>query len=422
MRMKMNGGSHLRGTVRISGSKNAAGPLIAASVLFSEPVLLKNVPRLTDVQKLLDILAGMGARIEWLEEHTLRIDPKEMDPAKIDRKKMKSMRYSILLLGPMLSRFKRVFVPEPGGCSIGNRPIDDHLNGLQQLGAAIETDEQGDVHMSVQKLRGGRVIAQFSVTATENILMAAVLAEGKTAIRLAAAEPHVQDLCHFLNACGARIQGIGSHELEIHGVTELHPPKEWSVIADTNEIATFAVAAAITQGELEIPGINPDHLDALFAALSRANVAYEVKRDCLHVKRSRRLRAFKLQTMIYPGFPTDNQAPFGLLATQCQGTTLIHDPLFESRLGYLNELAKMGANIVIADPHRAVVNGPTPLFGTEIRSLDLRAGATMLLAGLIAEGETIIHDAEMVYRGYERLDERLQALGADIVPLTDEKL
>lgn len=419
MRMKLVGGQHLRGEVRISGSKNAAGPLIAASLLFDAPVHLQNVPRLTDVMKLLEILESMGAKITWREEHNLEIDPRNLVPEKIDQKKMKSMRYSILLLGPLLARFRRVTVPEPGGCSIGNRPIDTHIAVLEGLGAKTETDASGLLQMTGSALQGGYILADFSVTATENLIMAAVLTPGTTHVRLAAAEPHVQDLCRFLAASGAKIEGIGGHDLEIEGVEKLTPPAIWSVISDANEAATFAIGAAVTHGDVRLTNIDPTQMDATISLLRRAGVTVETGTDWMRVHVQGKLRAFRLQTMIYPGFPTDNQAPFGLLATQCHGTTLLHDPLFESRLGYLNELAKMGANVIIADPHRAVVNGPTPLHGTDIRSLDLRAGATMILAGLIAEGETVIHDAEIVYRGYEKLDERLRSLGASLELLKD---
>lgn len=417
--MKIIGGQHLRGEVCISGSKNAAGPLIAASLLFRAPVRLTNVPRLTDVMKLLEILESMGGKITWHGEHDLEIDARHLAPEKIDQKKMKSMRYSILLLGPLLARFHHVTVPEPGGCSIGNRPIDTHIAVLEGLGAKTETDAAGLLQMTGSALRGGYILADFSVTATENLVMAAVLTPGTTRVRLAAAEPHVQDLCRFLVASGANIRGIGGHDLEIEGVEVLTPPPTWSVISDANEAATFAVGAAVTHGDVRLTNIDPTQMDATIALLRRTGVKVETGPDWMRVHGSGRLHAFRLQTMIYPGFPTDNQAPFGLLATQCHGTTLLHDPLFESRLGYLNELAKMGANVIIADPHRAIVNGPTPLHGTDIRSLDLRAGATMILAGLIAEGETVIHDAEIVYRGYEKIDERLRSLGASLEVIQD---
>lgn len=415
--MIIQGGHRLSGHVDIRGAKNAIGPLVAASLIVKGPCKFKNVPRLTDILHLLDIIEGMGAKVEWTKEHELTVDATKLDSAKLDRKKMKRMRFAILLLGPMLARFKTIFVPEPGGCNIGNRPIDTHLFALGELGASITTEKDGSLMMTAKKLKGKRIVLpEFSVTATENLIMAACLAEGQTSIRLAAAEPHVQDLCHFLNAAGAKIKGIGTHDLEIIGVKSLKAPtRGWNVVPDMLEIGTFAVAGALTKGKVEMAPVVPEHLYATLNALTRAGIPFEVGDKSLMVQGAGRMNAFsKLQANIYPGFPTDLQSIFGLIATQAHGTSLIQDPLFEGRMGYVNELIKMGANAVIADPHRVIISGPTPLRGTEIRSLDLRAGATMVLAGLIAEGETIIHDAEMVYRGYEALDERLRALGAEI--------
>lgn len=418
MKMRIRGGNHLQGRVKISGSKNASGPLIAVCLMLEGPVRFKNVPRLTDLLGLLEIMQGMGVKAEWEGEHELMLDATDLDPSKLDKKKMKRMRFSILLLGPMLARVKKVSVGEPGGCSIGNRPIDTHLFALGALGAHIETDSDGMLAMNAAKgLKGAYVaLPEFSVTATENLVMAAATAKGHTSIRLAAAEPHVADLCNFLNACGAKIKGVGTHDIEIDGVDKLKPPKKaWSVIPDMLEVGTFAVAAAITRGRIEMEPVACEHLDAIRSALTRFGVKHGFTKDgAFFAQGASRMKASKVQANIYPGFPTDLQALFGLLATQAHGTSLIQDPLFEGRMGYVNELLKMGANAVIADPHRVVITGPTPLRGTEIRSLDLRAGATMVLAGLIAEGETVIHDAEMVYRGYEDLDGRLRALGADI--------
>lgn len=418
MKMKIKGGNHLVGRVHISGAKNASGPLVAAALLMSGPVRFTNVPRLTDLMGLLEIMQGMGVSVEWTGEHELTIDATDLDASKLDKKKMKRMRFSILLLGPVLARAKKVTVGEPGGCSIGNRPIDTHLFALSSLGAKIETDGDGVLFMQTKGLKGDYIILpEASVTATENLVMAAVMASGHTSIRLAATEPHVADLCRFLNACGASIKGIGTHDLEIDGVSSLKPPKKaWPVIPDMLEIGTFAVAAAITRGDIEMSPVDPSHLDAIRSILTRVGVKHEIMKDgAFRVQGVSRMSSVpKLQANIYPLFSSDLQALFGLLATQCQGTTLIQDVMFEGRMGYVNELIKMGANAVIADPHRVVITGPTPLRGAEIRSLDLRAGATMVLAGLIAEGETIIHDAEIVYRGYEDLDGRLRSLGADI--------
>lgn len=420
MRMIIQGGRHLTGHMPIMGSKNAIAALMAATLIVKGKVRFTNFPRLTDGMILLEILSGMGASVEWVGEHEVVIDTAHVDPAALDRKKMKRLRFSILLLGPMLARFKKIIVPEPGGCNIGNRPIDTHLYALSSLGARVESDADGSLYLEAKELTGAYVILpDFSVTGTENLIMAAVLAKGKTSIRLAACEPHVQALCHFLNASGAKITGVGTHDLEITGVKTLRSPKTWDVIPDMIEIGTFAVAAALTRGEISMSPIVPAHLDAIRVSLSRAGVRHELKGKTFKVIGGGRLEAFRLETRVYPGFPTDLQAPFGLLATQCHGTSLIHDPIYESRLGYINELIKMGANAVIADPHRVIITGPTPLRGTEIRSLDLRAGATMVLAGLMAEGETVIHDAEMVYRGYEDLDARLVRLGADIQQVHD---
>ena len=418
--MIIQGGHHLTGRVPIMGAKNAILPLIASTLLLKGETHFKHVPRIQDVAVLLEIMQSMGARVEWTGSHEFKIETSEVDPKDVDRKVMKRFRGSILLVGPLLARFKKIFVPEPGGCSIGNRPIDTHLFALSALGATITTEADGSVYLESKQLQGAYIVLpEFSVTATENLVMAAVLAKGKTSIRLAAAEPHVQELCQFLNRAGAKIKGVGTHELEITGVSSLKAPKVWTVQPDMIEIGTFAVAAALTRGDVEIGPVVPAHLDAIRSALSRVGVREQLKKNTWRVQGGGRMNAFKLQANIYPGFPTDLQSPFGLLATQCQGTSLIQEPLFENRLGYINELIKMGANAVIADPHRVVITGPTSLRGTEIRSLDLRAGATMVLAGLAAEGETIIHDAEIVYRGYEELDARLVRLGADITQVSD---
>ena len=304
-------------------------------------------------------------------------------------------------------------MPEPGGCIIGNRPLDTHTYALEQLGAKIEKKDRF-YGMRVDRLKGTTIILpEFSVTATENVLMAASLAEGRTVIKLAAAEPHVQDLCVFLNEMGAKITGIGTHTLIIDGVKELHGA-EHAIIPDQIEAGTFAVMAAATRGEIKIKNIIPEHLEIILLKLKQIGVKLEVGSDYVQVLPSADLRAFKLQTMPYPGFPTDLQSPFGVLATQCQGTSLIQDPLFEGRMGYVNELAKMGANAIIADPHRVIITGPTPLYGQDIKSLDLRAGATLIIAGLIATGQTTINQAEIIDRGYEKIEERLSKLGANI--------
>lgn len=412
-KLRIRGGKPLEGEIRVGGMKNAATPIIAATLLIKGPVVLQNVPRLSDVERMLDILRSLGCTAEWTGDNELSIDATRADLASLDAKAVKSMRSSILLMGPLLSRFHEVAIPEPGGCLLGNRPIDDHLNVLSGLGAEV-TCEEGVYSLKTTGLVGNVVMPVFSVTATENAIMAAVLAKGRTEIRVAASEPHVQDLCRFLNAAGAQIAGVGTHVLTVQGVSELRGGVTHAVIPDQIETATFAVIGALTKGELRIVGVEGDHLDMILRVMARAGVRYELHQNVLTMLKPKALAGFKLQTLPYPGFPTDAQAPFGLMATQAVGTSLIHDPMFDGRFGYIGELQKMGANATVCDPHRVIISGPTPLYGTEIRSLDLRAGATLVVAGLIAGGETLIHGAEIVDRGYENLHGRLAAVGADI--------
>jgi UDP-N-acetylglucosamine 1-carboxyvinyltransferase len=410
----IRGGGTIEGDITVGGMKNAATPIIAATLLVPEECVIDNVPRLSDVEKMLDILRSLGSSVEWTGPNQLTIDTAKADIGTLDAKAVKAMRSSILLMGPLLARFNEVTIPEPGGCIIGNRPIDDHLRVLCGLGATIDRCEDSSLQLSTDGLKGSdSILPVFSVTATENALMAAATAEGTTVIKLAAAEPHIENLAAFLNAAGAKISGAGTHTITVEGVKNLHGAN-CRVIPDQIEVGTFAVLGALTKGTLNIRGVEANHLDIIFLTLDRAGVRYELKGDTLVMASQGNLDAFRLQTLPYPGFPTDLQAPFGVLATQCSGTSLIHDPLYEGRLGYINELTKMGANATICDPHRVVVTGPTPLYGKEIRGLDLRAGATLVIAGLVASGETILHDAHVIDRGYEKVDERLRAVGADI--------
>lgn len=409
----IQGGSSLNGDIEVHGMKNAALPVIAATLLTTEECIIDNVPQITDVRKMLGILKSLGAKVEWTGKHQITICAKEANLGSIEQEKVKSMRASVLLLGPLLARFREVRIYEPGGCIIGKRPLDTHIHALRSLGAKVEPLDE-EYHLKTEQLKGTEIILpEFSVTATENILMASVLAEGRTTIKLAAAEPHVQDLIKFLNAMGAKITGSGTHTLVVEGVKKLHAAKH-ELIPDQIEIGTWAVAAALTGGEVNIHPVIPEHLDIVMLKFKEIGVNTEIKNNTLAIRPSSNLKAFKLQSMPYPGFPTDLEAPFGLLATQCNGTTLLHDPLFEGRMGYVNELIKMGANATVCDPHRVLITGPTPLYAREIRSYDLRAGATLLIAGLVAKGETVINEAEVVDRGYEDVDERLRFLGANL--------
>jgi len=409
----IQGGRKLKGDIVVPGFKNAATPIIAATLLTKDECIINNVPQISDVRKMVEILESLGARAEWSEGHQLTISCKEANIGSIDQSKVKSMRSSVLLLGPLLARFNKVDIFEPGGCIIGKRPLDTHYLALQSLGVEVRLNGE-EIHLTVDKLKGATIVLpEFSVTATENVILASVLAEGKTIIKMAAAEPHVQDLCEFLNDMGAKIKGQGTHTIEIEGVSKLHGA-EHTVIPDQIEIGTWAVAAAATGGEVDIRPVRADHLDMLMLKFDEIGVRAVIEGDALKIKPSTDLKCFKLQSLPYPGFPTDLESSFGVLATQCSGTSLIHDPLYEGRMGYINELIKMGANATICDPHRVLITGPTPLYGREIRGYDLRAGAALIIAGLVAEGETVIREAEVVDRGYENIDDRLRSIGADI--------
>jgi UDP-N-acetylglucosamine 1-carboxyvinyltransferase len=409
----IEGGFPLNGTIKVSGMKNAATPIIAATLLTKEDCVIDNIPQIADVLKMLGIIESLGGKVTWQGGHQVTISTRDIQMGLIDEKAVAGMRSSILLLGPLLARFKSVSIPEPGGCIIGNRPIDTHLYALERLGAMVSR-ENGHYKLQADNLSGANIILpEFSVTATENAIMAAALARGRTVIKLAAAEPHVQDLIKFLNNLGAKISGAGTHTLIIDGVASLNGGSH-TIIPDQIEAGTLAVAAAVTHGEVTIENIIPEHLEIILLILERTGVNFELGDNWLKIKPSSSLKAFRLQTMPYPGFPTDLQAPFGVLATQCVGTSLIQDPMFEGRLGYVQELIKMGANAIVADPHRVIITGPTPLYGQDIKSFDLRAGATLIIAGLIAQGQTVINEAEIIDRGYERIEERLSSLGARI--------
>lgn len=416
-KLVLEGGHHLKGEISVSGMKNAATPVLAACLLSGEKCSITNVPDITDVNTLLEIMGSLGASVSRQKDR-VDIISENINPGRLDKNKMQAMRSSVLLMAPLLIRFKEVRIPQPGGCIIGNRPIDTHLYVFKQLGAKIKKEGEEYI-LTAQELKGNTIILpEFSVTATENAIMAAVLARGETVIKLAAAEPHVQDLAYFLRKMGAQIEGIGTHTLKIIGVKKLNGA-EHRVIPDQIEAGTFAVAAAVTRSELVINKIIPEHLELVILKLKEAGVKLEVGENYLRVFKSGSFKPFKIQSLPYPGFPTDLQAPFSVLATQAKGTSLIHDPLYEARMSHIKELAKMGANAVICDPHRVLITGPTPLFGKEIQSPDLRAGATLIIAGLIAQGVTEISKAEVIDRGYEKISERLRKIGAKIKKIND---
>jgi UDP-N-acetylglucosamine 1-carboxyvinyltransferase len=416
MRLIVNGGKKLHGEIRVAGSKNATTPIIAATLLTDTPCVLENVPRIQDVLVILDILKSMGSKIRWLDEHTVEIVNDDINPRAIDQKLFGRIRSSILLVGPLLARFKEITFAIPGGCLIGARPIDAHLAAFKELGADVLHDEKtGQYRLSLSEPRAHTLtLREQSVTATENLLMFG--ARYPLTIKLAAMEPHVEDLSHFLMELGVRIEGVGTHHLETFPPQKLSPKNvRHRIIPDPIEVGTFVILAAATKSRLKIKPVVSDHLDAVLEKFREMGIIFELQDAELSVIGSAsHLVAAKIDTRPYPGIPSDLQPLFGVLATQAQGTSLIFDTLYEGRLKYIDSLQKMGAEATILDPHRALITGPSVLQGTEVQSLDLRAGATLLIAALIAKGESILGEAEQIDRGYELIDERLRNLGADI--------
>jgi len=408
------GGKPLEGIIEVGGAKNAATPILAATLLTNETCRISNLPLVEDVFRMIEILKGMGAEIKWLGKRIVEIRCKNIDPSKIDFSKVKKMRSSVLLIGPLLARFGSVKICRPGGDIIGARPIDVHIHAFKDLGAEVSC--QGDwFYFKAKKLKPNKVILrEFSVTVTENILMASSLIPGKSEISIAACEPHVLDLIKFLKKMGARIKAPSPHSFTVEGSEKLKGVSH-TVIYDPVEAGNYIIAAAVTRGKVLVKNVNPLHLELVLAKLKDFGLEMEIRKNEILVNPlKKRLRMDKIQTLIYPGIPTDLQSAFGVLATQARGTTLIHDPLYENRLKYLEELNKMGAEIIIADPHRAIINGPSVLHGREINSYDIRTGASLIITGLVARGKTVINDIYQIDRGYEGIEEKLQKLGADI--------
>ncbi len=408
----INGGKELSGTITIGGSKNATLPIICATLLTSEQCVLKNVPEISDVYVMIKILEDLGAKVTF-EKNVMTVDGSGVNSYQPNPELVKKLRGSILLMGPLLARFKKVVIPVPGGDLIGKRPIDAHLVGMEELGAKVV--ENDHLEVSVEKLVGKRIImTEMSVTATENVIMAAVFSEGLTTIHLAATEPHVQDLCNMLNGMGAKITGVGTHDLKIEGVEALHGV-EHAIICDNDVAASFINLAAATKSEVLVQNVAPDFLNAAFIQFRQMNVSFEIGKDFVKVnKPNGPYKAFPLKTNIYPGLMSDQIPPFAVLATQAEGTTVVHEWMYEGRLGYIHELAKMGAKARILDQHRAEITGPTHLKGTNVSSLDVRSGMVCVIAALVAEGQSVLHDVEHIERGYEGIVEKLKALGADI--------
>ncbi len=410
----INGGKPLKGAIEIRGCKNAALPILTAALLAEESSIITNIPDTSDVKLMAEIIRETGAIANQIDAHTWEIGGKGLKNCKIKYEHARKMRASILFIPAILHHCKHVTFPHPGGCVIGQRPLDTHLEALQALGVKFNINNR-DYEATFKKPRGAKMfLDEVSVTATENAMMLAAVTPGETIIKPAACEPHVEDVANFLIQAGAKIEGAGSHKIKITGVDKLNAVKDYKVMPDNIEAGTYAIAAIATNGKITLKNITPEHMDPIVHKLKQMGAKVDIKEDTLTASREGKLKAARIQIDTWPRLPTDIQAPFGVLATQAEGTSLIHDWLYEKRLAYTDDLIRMGANITVCDPHRALITGPTSIFGTRILSPDLRAGIALVIAALIANGTSQIEHIELIDRGYEDLENRLLSLGADI--------
>jgi UDP-N-acetylglucosamine 1-carboxyvinyltransferase len=411
----IRGGNPLLGTIHVSGAKNAALPAMAAALLTEEPVILEGIPQVRDIETTRKLLAAMGAEVELgygRAQHRTTICCRDLASPEASYELVKTMRASTLVLGPLVARCGTARVSLPGGCAIGARPIDLHIKGLERLGATIR-QEHGYVEASAKRLKGAEIVFdKITVTGTEDLLMAAALADGETVMQNCAREPEVADLADLLNKMGARIEGGGTSTIRINGVAKLRGAKH-RIIPDRIEAATFIIAGALTGGDLNIAGCEPAHLGALLQKLEATGVKTKPGKQSVRVMGDNPLKAADMVTEEYPGFPTDVQAQYMALATQAEGTSVITENIFENRFMHAQELLRMGANIKI-EGSRAIVRGKSPLSGAAVLASDLRASASLVLAALVAEGETIIDRVYHIDRGYENIEEKLRGVGAQI--------
>lgn len=414
----IQGSKKLSGEIEVRGAKNAAFPLFAASLLTNEDCIIRNLPLIEDIYRSLEILQSMGARVEWIGERAVKINAKNANPRNINKDLVLRLRGSVLFFGPLLARFRNVHLPQPGGCVIGARPIDTHLDAFSQLGVFVQPRHESFVMQFSGAAKSRQVILnEFSVTATENILLFASLLDTPITIKIADLDYQVQELIAVLKKMGAKIRLAGNHVIAVQGRKKLKGFSHF-LMYDPIEAGTFILLALAAKGNIVVKNVELRFLELFMKKLRDFGARFEIKQDktgrgSVRVLPSK-LAVDKIQSFIYPGIHSDLQSPFGVLATQTKGMTLLHDPLYEGRLKYLEELVKMGAEIYFADPHRAFINGPRKLYGTNLGTFDLRGGAAMIIAALIAKGKSIISNAYQVDRGYEKIDERLRKLGADI--------
>ncbi len=421
----IRGGKALEGTIEVRGAKNTVFPLLAATLLTKKPSSIGNLPLIEDVFRMIELLKSMGAEISWLGKQKIKVQTASVDPVKINDDLVTQLRGSVLFMGPLLARFGRARMARPGGCLIGARPIDTHTDAFRQLGAEIEFD--GDFYelkLTPKAENAVVILNEFSVTGTENAMLFAANRPGKTIIKGADTDYQVQELARFLRLMGAKIEILPQHTILIEGNNELFGA-EYDLMYDPIEAGTFILTAAATRGNVAVRNVETGFLDLFFKRLSSFGLPCKIEEErpgfgTVKVSPWRELYIDRLQSLPYPGLQSDLLSAFGVLATQAKGVTLVHDPLYEGRLKYLEELNRMGANIIFCDPHRAVINGPTPLRGRVLKTTDLRGGAALVIAGLVADGESKVENVYQIDRGYEKIEERLQKLGADIKRINTE--
>ena len=410
--LKIHGGKELEGKVKISGAKNSAVALLPATILCDDTVTLHNVPDISDVDALVDILNYLGAKVDNYEEESYRIDTKQMQNREIIEEMSNKLRASYYFMGALLGKYKKAVVSYPGGCSIGSRPIDLHLKGFESLGAKIKYEEN-NIIISAEELKGSNIYLDFaSVGATINIMLAAVKAEGTTIIDNAAREPEIVNIAMFLNSMGAKITGAGTSTIRIKGVKNMHSSVH-EVIPDRIEAGTYIMIGACACKSLVVENIIPEHLEALTQKLLEMGVDLKIEDESIYVSNKNKLKAVKIKTQVYPGFPTDMQQIMSSLMTTAEGRSVIEETIYENRFQNLYEIKKMGANVEI-NSNKGYIFGPTKLRGKTVNATDLRAGASLVLAALIAEGTTTINNADYILRGYEHITEKLTSLGAKI--------
>jgi UDP-N-acetylglucosamine 1-carboxyvinyltransferase len=418
----LKGGNPLVGEVTIAGAKNAALGILAAAIMTDEEVIVENVPNVRDTRVLLQAIQGIGARVKYIDEHTVRICGGTINPHAdncVDDEFIRKIRASYYLLGAMLGKYKKSSVALPGGCNIGSRPIDLHIKGFRALGAEVGI-HSSMIHVEADQLVGNHIYMDVvSVGATINIMMAAALAEGKTTIENAAKEPHIVDVANFLNSMGANIKGAGTDVIRIRGVEKLHGT-EYSIIPDQIEAGTFMVAAAATKGDITIKNVIPKHLEAITSKLKEIGAVVMEYDDAVRVVNNHRLKATNIKTLPYPGFPTDMQPQMAVVLALSEGTSIITESIFENRFKYVDELFRMGGQIKV-EGNTAIIDGVEGFVGANIVAPDLRAGAALVIAGLVADGFTVVDDIKYILRGYEKFDEKIRALGGQIAVVETEK-